>query len=57
MLTPLTSLRPQTYGLFTSTVILYLYLCRVSDNQLEKAASDVQKGINALRYAVVTEPR
>ncbi|KAJ9091872.1 hypothetical protein QFC21_007070 [Naganishia friedmannii] len=40
---------PQTYGLFTSTVILYLYLCRVSDNQLEKAASDVQKGINALR--------
>ncbi|KAJ9093243.1 hypothetical protein QFC19_008449 [Naganishia cerealis] len=40
---------PQTYGLFTSTVILYLNLCRVPDNQLEKAASDVQKGINALR--------
>jgi hypothetical protein len=41
--------RPQTYGLFTSTVILYLNLCRVPDNQVEKAASDVQKGINALR--------
>ncbi|KAJ9093096.1 hypothetical protein QFC20_007204 [Naganishia adeliensis] len=40
---------PQTYGLFTSSVILYLNLCRVPDAQVEKAASDVQRGINALR--------
>lgn len=49
--------RPQTYGLFTSSVILYLNLCRVPDDQVEKAASDVQRGINALRYASTEIPR
>jgi hypothetical protein len=49
---PFITFRPQTYGLFTSSVILYLNLCRVPDDQVEKAASDVQRGINALRYVI-----